>query len=42
MTILKMKMKKKIKSPSSNEARRDLKELRGLLLWIYQTGIPVT
>jgi hypothetical protein len=31
------------KSPSSNEDRiEDLKELRGLLLWIYQTGIPVT
>jgi hypothetical protein len=31
------------KKPSSNEDRReDLKELQGLLLWIYQTGIPVT
>jgi hypothetical protein len=37
-----MKMKTNIKSPSSNEDRReDLKELRGLLLSIYQTGIPV-
>jgi hypothetical protein len=38
-----MKMKTKIKSPSNNEDRReDLKELQGLLLWICQTGIPVT
>jgi hypothetical protein len=37
---MKMKTKTKIKSPSSNEDRReDLKELRGLLLWIYQMGI---
>jgi hypothetical protein len=42
-TTLKMKMKVKIKIPSSNEdIREDLKELWGLLLWIYQTGIPVT
>jgi hypothetical protein len=37
-----MKMKMKIKIPSSNEDRReDFKELWGLLLWIYQMGIPV-